>query len=337
MKIVRHYPYSIIKGKLDLPMINHNVIKRCGMSFLAGLLLLLTSCPHSQQNEFKDHVNRISLLYEQAKYNEALVSCDELINKYPESPFGYGMKGIILNSTYRPKQALDSLKKELSRLSSKDYEGRALVFEQIAQTFVNLNDLDNAMDYFKRARLEDYELYSTIMFDVARVYLLKGDIIGSTDAYVEAKDKIEVSDKDLQQINKRNSGNIYAKAAFIAFQLHKDNEALNFAVKYHEIKNNNKSKFILSTYFARMGQIDKAKVQFNAVNLEHIDALELSEYYLYMDDIPHTIDAFDKSYKQQISSEQVTTWKLELQRKWPRDIWKDVRSQEWFKNKFTDN
>jgi len=43
------------------------------------------------------------------------------------------------------------------------------------------------MDYFKRARQEDYELYSIIMFDVARVYLLKGDIIGATDAHVEAK------------------------------------------------------------------------------------------------------------------------------------------------------
>jgi hypothetical protein len=86
-----------------------------------------------------------------------------------------------------------------------------------------------------------------------------------------------------------------------------------------------------------MGQINKAKELFNAVILESIDALDLSEYYLYIVDIPHTIDAFNKSYEQQKSSEQVTTWKMELQRKLPRDIWKDVRSQEWFKNKVTSN
>lgn len=301
--------------------------------FFILMLLIISACSHSKQNDYKDHLEKLSSLYEQAKYDEALVSCNEFISKYSESPFGYGMKGIILNVANRPKEALDSFNKQLSFLDRKDYRGRALALEQIGRTYFNLNDLESALDYFQKAQMEDNDLYSTIMLDIASVFTLKGDLVKAQNAYVKAKGKMDVSDQGLQQINKRNKGNISGKAAFIAFQLHKDSEALDYAVKYNEAKNNNQSKVILSSYFARMGLIGKAKELFNTVVLDNIDALELSEYYLNIGDIQHTIDEFDKSYEQQKTSEQVVTWKIKMQRKWPRDVWKAVRTQKWFSSK----
>jgi tetratricopeptide (TPR) repeat protein len=311
-------------------MINQYMLKRSGIFHFFFLLFLLSACSHSRQADYKDRSNKIASLYEQAKYDEALVSCDKFIDKYSKSPFGYGMKGVILNVTNRSKEALDSFNKQLLYLNPNDHKVRALAYEQLGQTYINLNDFETAVNYFKKAQEEDSDLFSTTMLDIARVYLLKGDVVRATTAYVEAKGKLDVSNQGLQQINKRNKGNVYNKAAFIAFQLHKDSESLDYAMKYNEVQDSNQSKFDLANYLVLMGLIDKSKQLFSIVNLDNVNSLDLAEYYLQIGDIQHSIDSLNKSYEQQKTPEQVLAWKMKMQRKWPRDVWKTARSEEWF-------
>jgi tetratricopeptide (TPR) repeat protein len=314
-------------------MIN-NLLKNRRLMLVVSLLLFViinTACSHSNKQDYEDRKNKITSLLIETKYNDALLLCDDFIKKYPRSPFGYILKGHALNRLNRSTEAIDNYKESLVYIRSRENTG--VVLESIGNAYYNLTQLDNALDFYKRALLEYPERSGQFMLNIARIYLLKNEIEKARDEFTKAKEGIELTDQASQKINPKNKGTIYSSAAFIAYQLGRNDEAIDYVLKYDAAKNNDESKLTLALYLAEIADKDKAQQKFSTINTDNCDPLELSEYYLLMNQMEQAINKFEKSYEQQKTSIQLEIWKKHLNLKWPRDAWASAREQAWFKSK----
>jgi tetratricopeptide (TPR) repeat protein len=291
-----------------------------------------TSCSHPKQQEYKNRINKITSVFIETKYEEALLLCNDFIKDYPRSSFGYILKGHALNRLNRSAEAIDSYRESLSYIENRDTKNMGMVLESIGNAYLVLTQLENALDFYNRALREDPERTAHYTLNIARINLLKGELEKAKNEYLSAKDKIEISDQAAQKINPKNKGTIYSSAAFIAYQLGRNTEALEYALKYDEAKNNDASKLDLAFYFAKLGDKEKARRKFHTIKQDNCDPLEIAKYYLLMNQKDLAIRSFNDSYNQQKTPLQLETWQSHFKLKWPRDDWATVREQEWFKS-----
>jgi tetratricopeptide (TPR) repeat protein len=267
------------------------------------------------------------------KYPEALLMSDQFIVSYPKSPFGYVMKGHIFNRMNRVNEALHYYREGLALINPKHHRNKAILYGAIGDLYSNLNELENAIDFYNRALKEDGDLSSLYMLDIARLYIIRDELKEAEEIYNDATKRMSITDKALQAVADRNRGILYSKSAIIAFQLRKDAEALAHAIKYENLGRNDTSKLFLATYFAQLGFKDKALQIFNDIDPGKCDLLMLAGYYLSIGNKAAAIVAFNKSYAQQTTREQLKMWKVQWQQKLPRDVWNSVREEEWYKSK----
>jgi tetratricopeptide (TPR) repeat protein len=311
-----------------------NTLKEASLLvILFCLVIVISSCSRTKNQNFMEQTEKIVSLVDQMKYQEALLQCDKFIESYPQSPFGYLSKGRIFKRLNRADEAVRFYREALVYINPNNHRDRAIYFGLIGDVYYYINELENALDYYDRALKEDPELSYSFMLDIARVYVLRGEQAKAHDIYAEVIKNINFEDQVLERVTEKNKGTIYGKAATVAFQLGKDRNALNFVEKYHVSHSNDLSRLFYSVYLAKLGYKEKARQEFKSINLQSCEPGALADYYLNIGDKQRAIDAFNMSYEQQKTAEQLKTWKIHWQQKIPRDVWNDVRHEEWFRTK----
>lgn len=331
-------PRQSIKLKRIAHIYDLYFYKKRKIAIVVILLLFIivsASCSHSKQQEYKHRINKITSVFTESKYEETLLLCNDFIKDYPRSSFGYILKGHALNRLNRSAEAIDSYRESLAYIDNRDATNMGMVLESIGNAYLRLTQLENALDFYNRGLRENPERTAHFTLNIARINLLKGEVEKAKDDYLSAKDKIDISDQAAQKINPKNKGTIYSSAAFIAYQLGRNAEALDYATKYDEAKNNDASKLNLAIYFAELGDKEKARSKFVTINQDNCDLLEIAKYYLLTNQKDLAIKSFNNSYQQQKTPLQLETWQSHFNLKWPRDDWATVRQQKWFRSKIT--
>lgn len=270
-------------------------------------------------------------LLDSSNYQDSLLVADQMIQLEPRNSYGYVAKGNALKSLYRLSEAVDNYKQSVE-LNNKE---RFIGYRQIGSVYVMLGDFDSAVKYFNKAINDNNSVYSYTMFDIADAYLLKGDMTNATKAYNNAKMRIDESEQFLGQLNASNKGKIYLRAAWIAYQLDRNADSLEYAKTYKELKMIDNANLSLATYFARLGDSGTAKILANSFNDDNCDLMSLALYYLLIDDHINARRYFEKDYLSQRTPSQLNIWRSILKQSamYPHDDWSKARNLEWFKNK----
>jgi tetratricopeptide (TPR) repeat protein len=152
----------------------------------------------SKKQEYISRAEEISSLIEDARFDAALSDCDKFIELYPGSPFGYVAKARVNARLYKYEVALNLYREGLARIDLKHPMDRAFLLGKMGDSYFNLNELDNALDFYNRAQKEYADLAGEYRLSIANVNLLRRNLIVAQQIYRDEKIKIESSDNALR-------------------------------------------------------------------------------------------------------------------------------------------
>jgi tetratricopeptide (TPR) repeat protein len=302
----------------------------CSVPFIILLIFVaVADCGASE----KELAAKIIELSTNAKYEQALEQTDEFISKYKNISFGYAAKGNVLANMYRIEEAIQYYKEALQYITDRVKKG--ITCENIANNYIRLNNFDDAINYYRLAIEADNRLFASSMMGLSQAYMLKGDMDLALASYKKACKRLDESDARLREAQDANKGRVFMMAAWIAFQLGNNDEALEYAKKGKDLSNTDKARLVFASYLARVGNKKKALREFWGININNCSAGALASFYLLVDDDKNAIKYFNISYAELKTSEQIKFWKLSFKRDamYPHDDWSKARNQGWFKAK----
>lgn len=301
----------------------------CLVLSLFLLPTVIADCADSR----KELAAKIIELSENAKYEQALEQADKFIVKYNNASFGYLAKGHALSDLYRIEEAMENYKKALQYIPDRVKKG--LIYTNIANNYIRLNNFDDAINYYRLAIEADDKLFALNMLGISNAYILKGDMVQALSYYKNARERLDESAIRSGEASNANTGKVYMSAAWITYQLGNNNEALEYAEKGKDLRNTDRARLIYASYLARIGNEKKAVQKFASVNVDNCPAGELSLFYLFIGDNEKASKYFNISYAEMKTPDQIKFRNLSFKRDamYPYGDWAKARNQEWFKAK----
>ena len=305
-------------------------MKRFSYGTITVLFLLVVLAVNARGESWNELIDRFQYLRQNAKYEEGMAVADKIIETWPNHSYGYNGKALMLSGMNKLEEAIEYYKKA-SQFSAAD---RYVFMRNIGSAYRRLNRFDEAIEYYKKALSENNNIFAVCMFDIADIYLLKGDKEKARAAYKDAIPKIEASEQFDRKTNETNKGNTYSKAAWVAYQLGENDAALHYAKTTRDLKGTDSIKLSYAMYLARIGQKENAKTAFSTVSIDNCTPLYVAQFYLLVDDNVNAERYFQRSVEAQRTPAQLEAWRLAFKRDalYPYDDWAKARKLAWFTN-----
>jgi len=206
-------------------------------------------------------------------------------------------------------------------------------YSNIANAYFLSNSYDDAIAYFHKAIESNRDMSGSLNLRISRILLLKGKFDDARKYYDSSLKAIETSDLIASQVANSNKGIAYGDVPFVAYNLDDINAAITYSRKYMEAYGNESSKLHYSIYLALTGSKKESLSFSESIDKKKCDYLDVAELYVVLGNDEKAIMFFNKSYEEAVSTGTEAIWTMKLQRIYPKDNWKSVRNEPWFRAK----